>query len=172
MELSITTTDGRSIGEGLAEILTRRIESISDYAAKSKAGEALAQCIKDHWATRFPGSKFYSPNCVTSSGAVVMIDNPGVGRAYHDVDIFPTNAEYLAIPLTDYAKSLSSPTEMDGLFKIKNHDVLARNEGGTLVCHYALSKHVHQSQDSTIMPTEDAMVNSVISVLLEELNKQ
>ena len=140
MELRLTTTDGRSLGDGLKEILTRRIESISDQDAQTKAGEALAQCIKDHWATRFPGSSFYSPDCVTSSGATVTIDNPGVGRAYHDVDIFPTNAEYLAIPLTDYAKSLpSGPTEMDGLFKIKNHNVLARNEGGTLVCHYALS---------------------------------
>lgn len=170
MELRLTTINGDSVGTGIADILKRRLEQVSNSDAKSSAANALAKCIADYWSSRFPNSDFYSPNCISVNGDSVDIDNPGVGRAYHDVDIFPTNAEYLAIPLTDFAKSHKSPRDIDGLFKPKNHDVLATNENGTLVCHYALSKHVHQSQDRTIMPTEDAMYESVKEAVVNQLD--
>lgn len=67
---------------------------------------------------------------------------PGIGRAYHDIDIYPKNAEWLTIPVHPDAKG-KSPTVFNNLFKPKDHNILAANEDGSLVVYYALSKHVH-----------------------------
>lgn len=76
------------------------------------------------------------------------IDIPGASRAWHDIDIYPKNGAYLAIPLLPEAEGLS-PSAFSGLFRPwrkgggEKMNVLALKNGSSLVFMYALSKHVH-----------------------------
>ena len=83
-----------------------------------------------------------NPVSESENTARTDIDIPGAGRAYHDVDIYPKNANWLAIPLHAAARG-RSPREFKGLFKPKNKNILALVQNNALVAMYALSKHVH-----------------------------
>lgn len=109
MEFSIKTKNGKTIGAAARQLLLDIVKNMG-RAHKRLAGKAMARVVKSHWASRFPGSTFYSPSKVKAmdSGRVTL-DNPGVGRAFHDVDIYPINGEYLTIPLVEAAKG-KSPT--------------------------------------------------------------
>lgn len=49
-------------------------------------------------------------------------------------------------------------------------NVLAqRTAGGNLVFMYALSKHVHQKQDPSLLPTDDDMVNTIFEAYAQKL---
>lgn len=41
---------------------------------------------------KYPGSSHYSPDKVSTKNSVVVVDVPGVARAYHDVTIRPKTA--------------------------------------------------------------------------------
>lgn len=127
------------------------------------AAEAICKKIQDHISQRYPSSSHWDPSKVTCSGngtkGEVNIDIPGAGRAYHDIDIYPVNAEWLTIPVHPDAKGKSA-REFSNLFKPKDHNILAANENGSLVVYYALSKHVHQSQDRSLLPTEKEMLEA------------
>lgn len=102
------------------------------------------------------------------------IDIPGASRAYHDIDIYPKNGEWLTIPLHPFLVGMSARTQ-PGLFRPRRKggglmNVLAqKTEGGALVFMYALSKHVHQKQDSSLLPTDDDMFNSIFETYCQTL---
>ena len=49
-------------------------------------------------------------------------------------------------------------------------NVLAKQTaGGNLVFMYALSKHVHQNQDPSLLPTDDDMVNTIFEEYAQKL---
>lgn len=164
MEFSIKAKNGKSVAGAVRQLLLDIVKGMG-RAHKRLAGKAMARVIKSHWASRFPGSSFYSSSKVHAmdSGRVTL-DNPGVGRAFHDIDIYPINGKYLTIPLIDAAKG-KSPTQFTGLFKPKGHNVLAMREGKSLVCYYALSQHVHQKQDRTILPSDDQLATAVFNAI-------
>lgn len=131
-----------TIEGGAAVIFSEALKSFSKHL-KSVAGKALKKCIGNWWQKRFPGSKHYTRSKIKANrSGSVSIGVAGVSRAFHDVDIFPVNAKSLAIPLRPEAQG-KSPRAFEGLFKPKGKNILAKNEGGTLVAYYALSKHVH-----------------------------
>lgn len=155
------------------------------------AGERLARCIRQHMrmlaasrhgtssklgaspSNHFKASDVLEP-VVTADGVTVSVTTPGISRAYHDIDIFPKEASALAIPLHASAYGFS-PREINDrgtykMFRIKKGgvpgNVLYRNEDGELIAMYALTQHVHQVQDPSLMPTDKEMTDAAIEGVL------
>lgn len=166
MAITITTIDNKSAEAGLADIL-RRILLDPDVATTIQ--QSMLSTIKGHFSQRFPGSSHYDPSKVVPSEtsknvAAIDINIPGVSRAYHDIDIYPRTASALAIPMNHLAIG-RSPREFSNLTFIKKKNgnaFLAQNNGGNLTFMYYLSKHVHQRQDSSIMPTNKTLIDNLI----------
>ena len=150
------------------------------------AGTNLAKCIRRHMrhlnASRHSplsggrSSNHFSPDKVSepriSNDAVtVAINIPGITRAYHDIDIYPVEANALAIPLHESAYGISPREANDRgtyrLFRIKKDgvpgNVLYRNdEDGSLIPMYALTQHVHQVRDPSLMPTNKQLTDEAL----------
>lgn len=148
------------------QILTKILTSFDDH---DYFNSQLVELFRAHVQSKYPGSKHWDPNKITPStgGIGVDIDIPGAGRAYHDVDIRPVNGQWLAIPLHPFLVGISAKTQPD-LFRpwkkgggSKMNVLAKKTEGGNLVFMYALSKHVHQRQDPSLLPTDDDVVNNI-----------
>jgi len=152
------------------------------------AGSNLAKCIRRHMrhlnASRHSplsggkSSNHFSPEkvsepTVSQDAVTVTVDIPGITRAYHDIDIYPKEANALAIPLHESAYGISPRENNDRgtykLFRIKKDgvpgNVLYRNasdEEGGLIPMYALTKHVHQVRDPSLMPTNKTMTDEAL----------
>lgn len=154
---TIGKVSSSAIGKAVQSELVEEFSKISKEGAID-AAKAMQQCIRQHFKQRFPNSKHYSPSKVTRAFNYVHVNVPGVARAYQDIDIYPKNAAWLCIPVNSAAKG-RSPSNFSNLFKPKDHNILAANEGGNLVVYYALSKHVHQQKDQTIMPSDQKLTD-------------
>lgn len=92
------------------------------------------------------------------AGAVVTVAHPGIGRAFHDVDIVPgAGKKCLTIPLAAEAYNQRA-YRMEGLFVVRpkgKQPFLARKDGAGIKPMYLLVPAVHQKQDRTLMPSED-----------------
>jgi len=168
--------------------LDRRIKTSMNSLLRA-AGTSLAKRIRQHMRllnrTRHSAlsggksSNHFSPEkvsepTVSQDAVTVAVDIPGITRAYHDIDIYPKEANALAIPLHASAYGISPRENNDRgtyrLFRIKKDgvpgNVLYRNdEDGGLIAMYALTKHVHQVQDPTLMPTNQELTDSAIQGL-------
>ena len=168
--------------------LDRRIKTSMNSLLRA-AGTSLAKRIRQHMRllnrTRHSSlsggksSNHFSPEkvsepTVSQDAVTVAVDIPGITRAYHDIDIYPKEANALAIPLHESAYGISPRENNDRgtyqLFRIKKDgvpgNVLYRNdEDGGLIAMYALTKHVHQVQDPTLMPTNQELTDSAIQGL-------
>lgn len=168
--MTITTTDGQTPQSGLAEILQRVATQLGREGQKY-AAVTMANCIRRHFQAKYPGSRHYSPDKVTVEDTSVVVDVPGITRAYKDLTIRPINAKHLAIPLHRSAYGLK-PREVEGLFYAQNKrgtEMLAKTEGGALVVMYILKDVVHQRKDPTLMPSDQTLVDAITRNLGEIL---
>ena len=162
----------------------RRIERQMDKVL-TNAGQRLARCIRNHMRmlaqTRHgasealgakPSNHFKATDVldpvVRNNAVEVAITTPGISRAYHDIDIYPKEASALAIPLHAAAYGIQ-PREINDrgtyeLFRInrkgstdKGNVLYTTDEEGGLIPMYALTQHVHQVKDPSLMPSEAAM---------------
>lgn len=108
----------------------------------------------------------------TVSGSTVSIplSTPGIGRAFHPVDILPVEARSLAIPLHADAYGFQ-PRELTDrgmrLFRILRRGerrggelyniLFRRGDRGELIPMYALTQHVRQDQDRSLLPSDKAL---------------
>lgn len=175
-----------------SEQLQKRMDSVY-----RNAGQRLARCIRRHMRhlaeTRHgssnalgakPSNHFKATDVldpvVSNDGVEVAVTTPGISRAYHDIDIYPKEANALAIPLHATAYGIQ-PREINDrglydLFRIKHSDgtkgnVLYREEGGELIPMYALTKHVHQVKDPSLMPTNKQMTDEAIEGALAAIKQ-
>ena len=148
-----------------------------------KAGSAisysLTQTTRRHFETIYPGSKHYSPDKVnpgnsTSTSGETLIDVPGVTRAYHDIDIVPKFRKYLTIPISakSYGRKSSEFSNTFVAFKKGGMSGLVgqKTDSGSVVWLYRLVKHVHQSQDSRILPSDDTYATDIFGRISANLN--
>lgn len=161
------------------------------------AGQRLARCIRQHMrhlnaSRRSPlnesgKSNYFSPQkvlepVVSDSDVTVAVAIPGISRAYHDIDIYPKEANALAIPLHASAYGISPRENNDrgtyDLFRIKRKgsnekgNVLYRNgDDGELIPMYALTKHVHQVKDPSLMPTQKQMTDEALAGALAAIKQ-
>lgn len=173
--MTILDQQGRPIEEHIRELLKHVVDELRTYASK-EVQQSTKETIKRHVETIYPGSKHYSPEHVYDGpNYSVIVDIPGITRAYHDLNIKPVSAKKLAIPLHREAMGLpNSPKEIPDLFYAKNEkgtEMLARNEGGSLVVMYILKDRVHQKQDPRLMPSDDTIVDNIKARLHKLLDR-
>ena len=129
----------------------------------------MTNSVKNWVQQRYPNSKHWDPNKVTSDKGVGLegitnVDIPGAGRAYHDVIIRPVRAKMLTIPMHSAAFHHSAK-DFNDLFKPKGKNILARNVNGQLVAMFALAKSAFQKKDSSLMPTDDNLASGIFRAL-------
>ena len=163
------------------------------------AGVRLARCIRNHLrllsntrhdtANRlgasptghFKASDVLPPNA-TNSDVSVTVTTPGISRAYHDIDIDPVNGQFLTIPLHADAYGLSAReySERYGkLFRINQKGSTEKGKvlytrdalNGKPVPLYALVSHVHQPQDPSLMPSNQAMTEEALQGALAAIKQ-
>ena len=163
------------------------------------AGVRLARCIRN-WirllaSTRhdtanklgatptghFRASDVQPPNA-TNADVSVTVTTPGISRAYHDIDIDPVNGSWLTIPLhsESYGLSAREYSERYGkLFRINKKgstekgNVLYTKDvlNGKPIPMYALTTHVHQVQDPSLMPSSDKMTEEALNGALAAIKQ-
>ena len=155
-------TDFRGIHDAMgyaARTLTRD-HLIGLAGSRHDTANRLGASPSGHWAQAVEKTTF----AADATSATVSISHPGIGRAMHDVDIYPSGgAKNITIPLIAQAYNLraSSVWESEGLFVVKgksskgNGAALAvkRLPDGSLQPWYLLLPHVHQKQDRSLLPT-------------------
>lgn len=180
------------------ENLSKKIEAGMSSVYKN-AGVRLARVIRNHMrllaSTRhdtanrlgatptnhFKASDVLPPNA-TSSDVSVTITTPGIGRAYHDIDIDPVNGQFLTIPLHADAYGISAREYSDRygrLFRINQKGSTEKGKvlytkdvlNGKPIPMYALTAHVHQVQDPSLMPTKDQMTEEALNGALAAIKQ-
>ena len=177
--IKLLTIDNKSPNEAIADILQKVSEKLNKSGKLIQT--SLVQQTRRHVQTIYPGSKHYDPAKVqpgqasngSASEGEAQIDIPGITRAYHDLDIRPKFRQSLTIPMHSaaYGKKAS---EIDGLFAVKKKDgnaFLAKNIGGSLAFMYFLAKHVHQSKDSRLLPSDSSYADNIFARLISWLQK-
>ena len=144
--------------------LTLTHSYFSELAATRHAtANALGATPTGHW------SQAADRTTVTSdaAGVTLSIDQPGIGRAAHEVTITPSGGrQFLTIPLT--AASYGRPAEnFPDLFVLRpqqSHALfLAHKEGDDLSLLYALVRDVTQPQDRTLLPSDEDYTQAALS---------
>lgn len=191
--LTVTVETPENISK-LSEKLLGNMESVY-----RNAGVRLARCIRN-WirllaSTRhdtanklgatptghFKASDVLPPNA-TNSDVSVTVTTPGISRAYHDIDIDPVNGQFLTIPLHADAYGLSAReySERYGkLFRINQKGSTEKGKvlytkdvlNGKPIPMYALTAHVHQVRDPSLMPTNAKMTEEAIEGALAAIKK-
>lgn len=191
--LTVTVETPENISK-LSEKLLGNMESVY-----RNAGVRLARCIRNHMrllaSTRhdtanklgatptghFKASDVLPPNA-TNADVSVTVTTPGISRAYHDIDIDPVNGQFLAIPLhaDSYGISPREYSERYGkLFRINQKGSTEKGKvlytkdalNGKPIPMYALTAHVHQVRDPSLMPTNAKMTEEAIEGALAAIKK-
>ena len=172
MTIRIQTQSGQPIEYGLKSIFNRIVDSISrDFSGI--ASNTMTSSVKNWVQKRYPNSKHWDPNKVTSDkGAglegITNVDIPGASRASHDINIRPVRAKMLTIPMHSDAFHHSA-RDFNDLFKPKGKNILARNVNGQLVAMFALAKSAFQKKDSSLMPTDENLASGIFRALCQKL---
>ena len=172
MTIRIQTQSGQPIEYGLKSIFSRILDNISrDFSGI--ASDTMTNSVKNWVQQRYPNSKHWDPNKVTSDKGVGLegitnVDIPGASRAYHDINIRPVRAKMLTIPMHSDAFHHSA-RDFNDLFKPKGKNILARNVNGQLVAMFALAKSAFQKQDSSLMPTDENLASGIFRALCQKL---
>lgn len=170
--MNILTLDNKTPGQAIKESLLRAVRSIN----MRDAARQQADVVKSHIRSRYPGSQHWNPNKVVFKGnyneGYVDIDIAGAARAYRDVDIYPVRAQALAIPLHRAAYGLG-PQDVPGLFKLPGANVLAVQNGELgLTFMYALSRHVHQVRDASLLPSDDTNLDTAADAVTLHIDSE
>lgn len=172
MTIRIQTQSGQPIEYGLKSILNRIVDNISRNFS-GIASDTMTNSVKNWVQQRYPNSKHWDPNKVTSDKGVGLegitnVDIPGASRAYHDINIRPVRAKMLTIPMHSDAFHHSA-RDFNDLFKPKGKNILARNVNGELVAMFALAKSAFQKKDSSLMPTDENLASGIFRALCQKL---
>lgn len=114
----------------------------------------------------------------------VVIPSPGFGRAFHDINITPKSKPFLTIPAHAHAYGrraselralgwkLFRPA-VKGTHKSDNRkrDLLMGYRDGETVCLYILKLRVHQRQDRSLLPSDDALTTTAARAMYGEIQR-
>lgn len=137
--------DAAKLRGDISSAIRRAIQSL-------RTGNIIAESLlvdaRLHVQERYPGSTHWDPSNIsisetTEDSGSIDIDIPGATRAYHDVEILPRWRQHLTIPLHPMAKGKKAE-DIDGLFRPRNRNILAKVIDGQLVPIFALVKRAFQ----------------------------
>jgi len=124
-------------------------------------------------STTKAGGKISSDND-ESSASLVIEGVEGIGRAFHDLDIYPKDASALTVPIHKeaYAKTVAD-LKGEGWHIFRRGRVLVGNHGQTIggraVPLFVLCGHVHVSQDRELLPSSSLIYHWAISEAEREI---
>ena len=166
--IEIVGKDGKSIGESVAEILSKITQRIK--ATGKIIQSALLTTTQNHFRTIYPSSTHYSPDKVTKGSTTensgeIIIDVAGISRAYNDLKITPKIKSRLTIPIhqSAYGKKASSFSNLFFIKKKNKKEFLAQKTGNGITFMYYLAKEVHQQRDPRLMPSNETYVDNIIA---------
>ena len=150
---------------GLHDAIARRATTLTrDHliriaSSRHATASRLGARPSGHWAQAAEKTTFSAD----SLAATITIAQPGIGRAMHDVDIYPgAGAKCLTIPLIAEAYNLRAADvwESEQLVVAKSKQsgkafAGKRLEDGSFQAWYLLVPSVHQHQDRTLLPSDD-----------------
>lgn len=110
----------------------------------------------------------------------VVIPAPGFGRAFHDVDIVPTHANYLTLPIDgrSYGRRVGELRALGWAFftPAKGHDkedilfgYRGKGKDKEVVPLYLLKKHVEQKQDRSLLPSDAEIGATATRAMMSEI---
>lgn len=116
MQLKLYTLDGQDIFAGVAGLYIKKIQTATQDMNR-QIPSILKSETANHFSQKYPGSQYYDPNKIQNGNTIgnskiaagsVVIDIPGINRAYQQTRIYPKRANYLAIPIHKeaYGKNL------------------------------------------------------------------
>ena len=165
----------QAIGSLLGKVLNKIQQSgkvISD---------ALKFTTQRHFQKIYPNSNHYNPKKVingnTNNGQKVsgeiVIDVPGITRAYRDLHISPKNSKHLTIPLhrSAYGKRATEFSDLFVVTKKNGKKFLAQKNGNGITFMYFLANSVHQKRDKRLMPSDETFANNIFSRINVYLNR-
>ena len=173
--IEIVGKDGKSIGTSVVEILSKITKKIE--ATGKIIQSALLTTTQNHFRTIYPSSTHYSPDKVTKGSTTensgeIIIDVPGISRAYNDLHITPKFKSRLTIPIhqSAYGKKASSFSNLFFIKKKNKKEFLAQKTGNGITFMYYLAKEVEQQRDPRLMPSNETYVDNIIARIKASLN--
>lgn len=161
----------------LADEATRR-----HFTAHRLGAEATGHLAKGARATTFTAD---------ADHAEVVIPIAGISRAFHDVDITPQNGSgFLTLPLHAYAYGMRAgrmrqhgwrlfrPAAKgahrgeNGRFDRYQNLLLGSRGDDKPVALYYLAKKVHQRQDRTLLPSDEAISSTAARAMLAAIRSE
>ena len=139
---------------------------VRDYLI-AVAGSRHASAIRlgatpsGHWAQAAEKTTF----AATAESVTVSVKHPGIRRAVQDIDILPgPGKKYLTIPLIAAAYNVRAYRMRGLFFKLskQGNPILWMKEGKSIRPVYLLKPAVHQKQDRTLLPAEEALRKSAL----------
>jgi hypothetical protein len=176
----------------LHQMVGRRVQNhIRDYLIQlARTRHATADRLGAQYSGHLgkAAEKVALPKAVSEvpGGVAINLQHPGMGRAFHDVDIFPgPGKKFLTIPQIAQAYNQRARAVKGLVFAIirdgkggKRKVLGVPDEDGKLKIWYNLRSSVHQKQDKTLMPTRDTMTAAALAgarayiALLRAVQKQ
>lgn len=110
----------------------------------------------------------------------VVIPAPGFGRAFHDVEITPTNSRALTIPIHQlaYGKRIRElqalgwttfvPKRSEGALM---SGLVMGSRDGEVVPLYVLKQRVRQKQDRTLLPSDTEINSTAARAMIAEIQR-
>lgn len=144
------------IGERASELTRSHLVAIAQ--SRHKTAQKLGATPSGFWGQ---GAE-KTTSVADAEKATVTINQPGIGRAAHDVDILPGGGKkYLTLPAIAAAYNKKATTVPDLTMMIRWKDgqrraiALGQKAGEQFTVWYWLVKSVRQKQDRTLLPSDE-----------------
>lgn len=174
---------GQSVEQAVSDRLQEILQTLDRSGQEIQNG--LLWCVRNNCQTIYPDSEHYDPDRVQPSGfqngrnpeGEILIDIPGICRAYHPHHIVPRFRKALTIPMhqSAYGKKAS---EFPSAFTIwkknptgKTVGFIVQKSGGQLTWLYRLCSSVDQVQDRRLMPSDEVLADNVFTRIMAQLRR-
>ena len=177
--IKIVDRNNLPIDQAIRSLLGKLLNKIQQ--SSKVISDSLKFTTQRHFQKIYPNSNHYNPKKVTNgsnnngqkvSGEIV-IDVPGITRAYRDLHISPKNSKHLTIPLhrLAYGKRATEFSDLFVVTKKNGKKFLAQKNAGSLVFMYYLANAVHQKRDKRLLPNDETYANNIFSRINVYLNR-
>lgn len=177
--IKIIDRNNLPIEQAIQSLLSKVLNKIQQSG--KLISDALKFTTQRHFQKIYPSSNHYNPKKVTNgstsngqkvSGEIV-IDVPGITRAYKDLHISPKNSKHLTIPLhrSAYGKRATEFSDLFVVNKKNGKKFLAQKNGNGITFMYFLANSVYQKQDKRLMPSDETFANNIFSRINVYLNR-
>ncbi len=131
-------------------------------ATRHTTAQKLGAAPSNHLAQAAEKAESSAALTANASNATLTINHPGMIRALRDVTIRPVSAKSLAIPVhaLSYNRRPAQIWDVLKLFIPKGKNVICMASGNQIVALYVLVRSVTQTQDRSLLPSDEQFEKS------------